>query len=133
MNLGTAVCLISLVQVQILESIVLFVGGSFLLDAILCMYVCWFTLLLLCKIDLGIIETATALVGSCMPEKPRTVVAGSTDPAMNQQVHHQITVTTSNIAAATESRFSLRRNSFRRYPPPWLLDPKRILMLFATL
>ncbi|PPS18386.1 hypothetical protein GOBAR_AA02187 [Gossypium barbadense] len=81
----------------------------------------------------GIIETAIALVGSSMPEKPRTVVAGSTDPATNQQVHHQITITTGNIAAATESRFSLRRNSFRRYPPPWLLDPKRILMLFATL
>ncbi|PPD99728.1 hypothetical protein GOBAR_DD03244 [Gossypium barbadense] len=70
---------------------------------------------------------------SCMPEKPRTVVAGSTDPATNQQVHHQIAITTGNITAATESRFSLRRNSFRRYPPPWLLDPKRILMLFATL
>ncbi|MBA0723486.1 hypothetical protein Golax_004063 [Gossypium laxum] len=68
-----------------------------------------------------------------MPEKPRTVVAGSTDPATSQQVHHQIAITTGNITAATESRFSLRRNSFRRYPPPWLLDPRRILMLFATL
>ncbi|MBA0568855.1 hypothetical protein Golob_006322 [Gossypium lobatum] len=85
------------------------------------------------RIDLGIIETAIALLGSCMPEKPRTVVAGSTDPATSQQVHHQIAITTGNITAATESRFSLRRNSFRRYPPPWLLDPRRILMLFATL
>ncbi|GMJ14605.1 hypothetical protein HRI_005129800 [Hibiscus trionum] len=70
--------------------------------------------------------------GSCMPEKPAVVVAGTTDPATDQQVHHQITITTGSIAAATESRFS-RRNSCRRPPPPWLLDPKRILMLFATL
>ncbi|KAK8517330.1 hypothetical protein V6N13_092609 [Hibiscus sabdariffa] len=70
--------------------------------------------------------------GSCMPEKPTVVVAGTTDPATNQQVHHQITITTGSIAAATESRFS-RRNSCRRPPPPWLLDPKGILMLFAAL
>ncbi|XP_039060009.1 uncharacterized protein LOC120203945 isoform X2 [Hibiscus syriacus] len=69
--------------------------------------------------------------GSCMPET--VVVAGTTDPATNQQVHHQITITTGSIAAATESRFSLKRNSCRRPPTPWLLDPKRVLMLFATL
>ncbi|KAG4196045.1 hypothetical protein ERO13_A06G145600v2 [Gossypium hirsutum] len=83
--------------------------------------------------DMDSLVSTSSTRGSSMPEKPRTVVAGSTDPATNQQVHHQITITTGNIAAATESRFSLRRNSFRRYPPPWLLDPKRILMLFATL
>ncbi|KAB2025870.1 hypothetical protein ERO13_D06G151500v2 [Gossypium hirsutum] len=83
--------------------------------------------------DMDSLVSTSSPRGSCMPEKPRTVVAGSTDPATNQQVHHQIAITTGNITAATESRFSLRRNSFRRYPPPWLLDPKRILMLFATL
>ncbi|TYJ30868.1 hypothetical protein E1A91_A06G158500v1 [Gossypium mustelinum] len=83
--------------------------------------------------DMDSLVSTSSPRGSSMPEKPRTVVAGSTDPATNQQVHHQITITTGNIAAATESRFSLRRNTFRRYPPPWLLDPKRILMLFATL
>ncbi|KAH1055729.1 hypothetical protein J1N35_033794 [Gossypium stocksii] len=83
--------------------------------------------------DIDSLVSISSPRGSCMPEKPRTVVAGSTDPATNQQVHHQITITTGNITAATESRFSLRRNSFRQYPPPWLLDPKRILMLFATL
>ncbi|KAK5826203.1 uncharacterized protein LOC108485481 [Gossypium arboreum] len=83
--------------------------------------------------DMDSLVSTSSPRGSSMPEKPRTVVAGATDPATNQQVHHQITITTGNIAAATESRFSLRRNSFRRYPPPWLLDPKRILMLFATL
>ncbi|KAE8686237.1 Detected protein of confused Function [Hibiscus syriacus] len=71
--------------------------------------------------------------GSCMPQKPTVVVAGTTDPATNQQVHHQITITTGSIAAATESRFSLKRNGCRRPPTPWLLDPKRVLMLFATL
>ncbi|KAE8714916.1 putative Peroxidase 27 precursor [Hibiscus syriacus] len=71
--------------------------------------------------------------GSCMPEKPTVVVAGTTNPATNQQVHHQITITTGSIAAATESRFSLKRNSCRRPPPPWLIDPRRVLMLFSTL
>ncbi|KAK8629454.1 hypothetical protein V6N13_078295 [Hibiscus sabdariffa] len=71
--------------------------------------------------------------GSCMPEKPTVVVSGTTDPPTNQQVHHQITITTGSIAAATENRFNPRRNSCRRPPLPWLLDPKRVLMLFATL
>ncbi|XP_022777396.1 uncharacterized protein LOC111318794 isoform X2 [Durio zibethinus] len=71
--------------------------------------------------------------GSSTLEKPTAVAVGSTDYASNPQVHHQITITTGNIAAATDSRFSLRRNSFRRSPPPWLLDPRRILMFFATL
>ncbi|XVF25977.1 hypothetical protein REPUB_Repub13aG0260600 [Reevesia pubescens] len=71
--------------------------------------------------------------GSSTPEKPTAVAVGSNDHANNPQVHHQITITTGNIIASTESRFSLRRNSFRRSPPPWLLDPKRILLLFATL
>ncbi|KAE8708902.1 Detected protein of unknown function [Hibiscus syriacus] len=69
--------------------------------------------------------------GSCMPEKPTVVVSGTTGPATNQQVHHQITITTGSIAAATESRFNMRRNICRLPPPPWLLDPKRILMLFV--
>ncbi|KAL4313488.1 hypothetical protein GQ457_01G042790 [Hibiscus cannabinus] len=71
--------------------------------------------------------------GSCMPEKPTVVVSGTTDPPTNQQVHHQITITTGSIAAATENRFNPRRNSCRRPPLPWLLNPKRVLMLFATL
>ncbi|XP_022723476.1 uncharacterized protein LOC111280393 [Durio zibethinus] len=79
------------------------------------------------------VATSSSPRGSSTPEKPTMVALGSTDHDNNPQVHHQITITTGNITAATESRFSLRRNSFRRSPPPWLLDPKRILFLFATL
>lgn len=47
------------------------------------------------------------------------------------QVHHQITITTGNTALPVE-RAILRRNSFRRPPSSWLLDPKKVLLLFAT-
>ncbi|WRX25904.1 hypothetical protein QQP08_018391 [Theobroma cacao] len=73
------------------------------------------------------------MVGSSTPEKPTAVVVGSTDHASNPQIHHQITITTGSSTAAPESRFSLRRNSFRRSHPPWQLNPKRILFFFATL
>ncbi|KAK8974112.1 hypothetical protein V6N11_064600 [Hibiscus sabdariffa] len=81
----------------------------------------------------GLSEISGQNTWSCMPEKPTVVVSGTTDPPTNQQVHHQITITTGSITAATENRFNPRRNSCRRPPLPWLLDPKRILMLFATL
>ncbi|KAK6268952.1 hypothetical protein QUC31_013112 [Theobroma cacao] len=71
--------------------------------------------------------------GSSTPEKPTAVVVGSTDHASNPQIHHQITITTGSSTAAPESRFSLRRNSFRRSHPQWQLNPKRILFFFATL
>ncbi|XP_017639737.1 uncharacterized protein LOC108481075 isoform X2 [Gossypium arboreum] len=59
---------------------------------------------------------------------------GSTDRTNNPQVHHQITITTGNIKAPPDSRFSLlRRSNSRRSSSPWVLDPKRILFLFATL
>ncbi|KAE8673474.1 hypothetical protein F3Y22_tig00111783pilonHSYRG00438 [Hibiscus syriacus] len=45
--------------------------------------------------------------------------------------NRQISFTSSNVNAATES--SSRRNSMKRSPPPWLLDPKRIDLFFATL
>ncbi|KAE8689711.1 Detected protein of unknown function [Hibiscus syriacus] len=72
---------------------------------------------------------------SFVSSSPRAQCGGFRDyrSATNQQVHHQITITTGSITAATESRFNPRRNSCRRPPPPWLLDPKRVLMLFATL
>ncbi|TYH68529.1 hypothetical protein ES332_D06G266000v1 [Gossypium tomentosum] len=67
-------------------------------------------------------------------EKPTTVSVGSTDQTNNPQVHHQITITTGNIKAPPDSRFSLlRRNNSRRSSSPWVFDPKRILFLFATL
>ncbi|KAF7840672.1 uncharacterized protein G2W53_002970 [Senna tora] len=71
-------------------------------------------------------------VGSCTPEKPGMVAVGSTDHSTNSQVHHQITITAGNIAGTTESKCVLRKSSFRR-PSFRLLDPKRVLLFFATL
>ncbi|XWS19469.1 hypothetical protein CRYUN_Cryun31cG0018800 [Craigia yunnanensis] len=79
------------------------------------------------------VATTSSPRASRTPEKPTAVGLGSIDHASNPQVHHQITITTGNITSATESRFSLRRNSSRRSPPPWQLDSKRILLFFATL
>ncbi|XP_052487873.1 uncharacterized protein LOC105773773 [Gossypium raimondii] len=77
---------------------------------------------------------ATSPKGSNTVEKPTTVSVGSTDQTNNPQVHHQITITTGNIKAPPDSRFSLlRRNNSRRSSSLWVLDPKRILFLFATL
>ncbi|KAB2079278.1 hypothetical protein ES319_A06G221200v1 [Gossypium barbadense] len=77
---------------------------------------------------------ATSPKGSNTVEKPTTVSVGSTDRTNNPQVHHQITITTGNIKAPPASRFSLlRRSNSRRSSSPWVLDPKRILFLFATL
>ncbi|TYH68530.1 hypothetical protein ES332_D06G266000v1 [Gossypium tomentosum] len=77
---------------------------------------------------------ATSPKGSNTVEKPTTVSVGSTDQTNNPQVHHQITITTGNIKAPPDSRFSLlRRNNSRRSSSPWVFDPKRILFLFATL
>ncbi|KAK8546763.1 hypothetical protein V6N13_093806 [Hibiscus sabdariffa] len=76
---------------------------------------------------------ATSPRGSSTAEKLATAALVSTDQTGNLQVHQQITITTGNITAATESRFSLRRNNSRRSSWLWLLDPKRILFLFATL
>ncbi|XP_028788547.1 uncharacterized protein LOC114744544 isoform X1 [Neltuma alba] len=78
------------------------------------------------------------LMGSCTPEKPGMVTVGSTDHSTNSQVHHQITITTSNIsttaaaATAIESKGVSRRNSFKR-PSFRILDPRRVLLFFATL
>ncbi|KAE8686673.1 Detected protein of unknown function [Hibiscus syriacus] len=66
-------------------------------------------------------------------EKPVTGAVASTNQTSKVQVHHQITISTGNIATATDSRFSLQRNNSRRCSSQWLLYPKRILFLFATL
>ncbi|KAE8709104.1 pyruvate [Hibiscus syriacus] len=76
---------------------------------------------------------ATSPRGSSTAEKPVTATVVSTDMAKNPLVHHQITITTGNTTAATESRFNLRRNNSRRYASPWIFDPKRIIFLFTTL
>ncbi|XP_039053685.1 uncharacterized protein LOC120195816 [Hibiscus syriacus] len=76
---------------------------------------------------------ATSPRGSSTAEKPVTAAVGSTDMANNPQARHQITITTGNITALTESRFNLRRNNSRRHASQWIFDPKRLLFLFATL
>ncbi|KAL5578954.1 hypothetical protein UlMin_011396 [Ulmus minor] len=70
--------------------------------------------------------------GSCTPEKPTTMAAGTTpDNSNGPQVHHQITITAGNISSVGDGKCVARRNSFKR--SSWTLDPKRILLLFATL
>ncbi|XP_061354545.1 uncharacterized protein LOC133299126 isoform X1 [Gastrolobium bilobum] len=71
--------------------------------------------------------------GPCTPEKPAAMAVGSTDHSINPHVHHQITITASNIkGTTTESKCITRRNSFRR-SYTWAFDPKRVLLFFATL
>ncbi|KAE9618615.1 hypothetical protein Lal_00047761 [Lupinus albus] len=79
-----------------------------------------------------------AMVGSKShtAEKTAVVAVGSTNHSTNTQLHHQITITASNICSSTttttESKSITRRSSFRR-PSSWFLDPKRVLLFFATL
>ncbi|CAK7350979.1 unnamed protein product [Dovyalis caffra] len=70
--------------------------------------------------------------GPSTPEKAAVVTVGTPDHSSSPQVHHQITITTGNINGTPEGR-CIRRNSFKRSSPSWVLDPKRILFFFATL
>ncbi|GAV73659.1 hypothetical protein CFOL_v3_17142 [Cephalotus follicularis] len=70
---------------------------------------------------------------SRIAEKPAVMAVGPTDNGSDPQVHHQITITNGNISAITESRFALRRNSFKRSTLTWVFDPKRVLFFFAML
>ncbi|XP_027913062.1 uncharacterized protein LOC114173056 isoform X2 [Vigna unguiculata] len=74
------------------------------------------------------------LVGPCTLEKTAGMSLGSMDHSINPLVYQQITMTTNNIIGnPTENKCSItRRNSFRR-PSSWALDPKRVLLFFATL
>ncbi|MED6191744.1 hypothetical protein PIB30_003546 [Stylosanthes scabra] len=74
-----------------------------------------------------------AMAGCSTVEKSTAV--GSTNQSTNPpQSHHQITINASNMCSTptTESKSATRRNSFRR-SSSWLLDPKRVLLIFATL
>ncbi|XVF87672.1 hypothetical protein PTKIN_Ptkin18bG0139200 [Pterospermum kingtungense] len=80
------------------------------------------------------VAATSSPIGCGTPEKPTAVAVGSTiDHGGSNPQLHQITITTGNITSASESRFGLRRSGSRRSPPPWQLDPKRILLFFATL
>ncbi|KAK2977266.1 hypothetical protein RJ640_005528 [Escallonia rubra] len=77
-----------------------------------------------------------AFVGVGTPEKPMLVTVGPTDHPANPQVQHQITIVTGNVGTTTptgESRYGNRRFSFRRSSSSWTIDPRRILLIFATL
>ncbi|KAI5590570.1 hypothetical protein POPTR_004G023000v4 [Populus trichocarpa] len=70
--------------------------------------------------------------GPSTPEKAAVVTVGTPDHSSSPQVHHQITITTGSINGTPEGR-CIRRNSFKRASPSWVLDPKRVLFFFATL
>ncbi|XP_048322021.1 uncharacterized protein LOC107419494 isoform X2 [Ziziphus jujuba] len=75
-----------------------------------------------------------ALVGSSTPEKAAAVAVGTVDnlSSSSPQTHHQITITAGNISTSTDGRCVVRRNSFRR-SSSWGLEPKKVLLFFATL
>lgn len=64
-------------------------------------------------------------LGSCTPT---AMAAGSPDHSINAHNHHQINI---NGTTTSESRLT-RRNSFIR-SSSWTVDPKRVLIFFATL
>ncbi|XP_021766951.1 uncharacterized protein LOC110731397 [Chenopodium quinoa] len=71
------------------------------------------------------------------PEKcpSPTLPMGSQDHAANnhqQQPQHQITIKTGGVNTMADGRMG-KRSSFKRSSYSWYSDPKRILLLFATL
>ncbi|XP_060203359.1 uncharacterized protein LOC132631695 isoform X2 [Lycium barbarum] len=81
-----------------------------------------------------------SLLGASMPEKPMVVTAGTTDHSTLHTHNQNTTVAASNGAAATsgataiDSKGVSQRFSFRRSASPsWTLDPRRILIFFATI
>ncbi|XP_050920567.1 uncharacterized protein LOC127138220 [Lathyrus oleraceus] len=65
-------------------------------------------------------------VGCGTPEKSGAMLVSSTDHSINQHIHQQSGATTGETKPLT------RRNSFVR-STSWSLDPKRVLIFFATL
>ncbi|XP_024005232.1 uncharacterized protein LOC18029601 isoform X2 [Eutrema salsugineum] len=85
------------------------------------------------------------LRGSSTPEKPSTLgsidhagTTSTTATAVSASPLHQITVTTAAPATISdqsrERRFGFsRKSSFKRSHTSWMLDPKKIVLFFATL
>ncbi|KAK6154661.1 hypothetical protein DH2020_008909 [Rehmannia glutinosa] len=70
--------------------------------------------------------TAT-LHGGVQLEKPVLLVAmGPTEPSVIPQLHHQITIN-------NECKRGGKRFGFRHSQSTWSIDPRKILMFFATL
>ncbi|KAL3345515.1 hypothetical protein AABB24_024464 [Solanum stoloniferum] len=77
-------------------------------------------------------RASSLLGGGSTPEKPMALTTSS-DQHTPQTHNHQITIVAGNgAAAATESKIGVRRFSFRR-STNWTIDPRRILLFFATL
>nr|GMD08977.1 uncharacterized protein LOC109165303 isoform X3 [Ipomoea batatas] len=75
---------------------------------------------------------AAPLHGASTPEKLTVVTMGATDNSAPQP-HNQITIMAGGATPA-ESKLGGRRFSFRRpSSPSWTIDPRRILLFFATL
>ncbi|KAK6917356.1 hypothetical protein RJ641_018107 [Dillenia turbinata] len=84
-------------------------------------------------------RAAASMNGASTPEKAVSPLAATavavraTNHPFNPQPQNQITITTSNGGtAATESRLG-KKSSFKRSSSPWGVNPRRILLFFATL
>lgn len=77
-------------------------------------------------------RASSLLGGGITPEKPMALTTSS-DQHTPQTHNHQITIVAGHGATtATESKIGGRRFSFRR-STNWTIDPRRILLFFATL
>ncbi|XP_060192111.1 uncharacterized protein LOC132621748 isoform X2 [Lycium barbarum] len=82
---------------------------------------------------------ASLLGGGSTPEKPMalTSIVGTSDNSISSPLtHNQITIVAGHGGATTtESKVGGRRFSFRRSSSSsnWTIDPRRILLFFATL
>ncbi|CAM8991623.1 unnamed protein product [Rhodiola kirilowii] len=80
-------------------------------------------------------KASTVESNSNMPEVLLGTAVGTSDQPANSPSHHQITITAGNVGTNdADSKWSNRRSySFRRPPPTWAIDPRKILFFFATL
>ncbi|CAA2996994.1 Hypothetical predicted protein [Olea europaea subsp. europaea] len=86
--------------------------------------------------DVSVITTSprVALHGGSTPEKPLIVAMGGDNNSINSPVHNQITIMNGSMGnTAIESKFGGKRFSFRQTSLSWTIDPRRILLFFATL
>ncbi|KAK6932365.1 hypothetical protein RJ641_001989 [Dillenia turbinata] len=84
-------------------------------------------------------RAAPSMSGASTPEKvvlplaATAVAVGATNHPFNPQPQNQITISTSNGGTVTtESRLG-KKSSFKRSSSPWGVNPRRILLFFATL
>ncbi|XP_022860595.1 uncharacterized protein LOC111381104 isoform X2 [Olea europaea var. sylvestris] len=73
--------------------------------------------------------------GGSSLEMPVLQISGAIDHAINLPVHNQITVMNGTVGnMAVDSKYGGKRFSFRRSSSSsWAIDPRRILIFFATL